>query len=299
MNRSINVPLCGVVLLLALMRTQGQQGPVGAEGSAAAYSDSSEGLQKLLRDTVEAVRSKDTAKEAVLIHTLIMPEDSTWFKDEFGPAFGPRLAAAYQKTSPALEQEIQTVYEGNAQRGWLEPKIFRYADAAAVDSPIDRFLNCMDVVVPLYQTAFNGDHTGYYFAPGSKGPGAKIAAGDIPGYYVYAQGGFRFVPQEILFMLPKERPMRSKMTNSFGDRTSPKTMKKLMELRTKGKVLIHFVLDTDGKIKEINAMEGPSSLKEVFLDEAKQWTFQPTTLDGERVEVEVNLETGFQINGKY
>ena len=109
-------------------------------------------------------------------------------------------------------------------------------------------------------------------------------------------------------MLPKERPiriqldmniMRSKMTNSFADRSSPEMMKKLMELHTSGKVLIHFVLDTNGNIKEINATDGPSSLKELFLVEVKQWTFQPTTLDGEPVEVEVNLETGLQVNGKY
>jgi len=308
-NRWISISLCVVVCFLVLIQSQAQQAPGPIQDSEVVYPDSSQGLQKLLQDTVEALKSKDLAKAAALMNTLIVPADSTWFHDEFGPAFGPRLAAAYQKTKPEMEVEMVTVFKGNAERGWTQPKIFRYDDAATVDSPTDRFLNCMDKVVPLYKTAFDGNRTAYQMGPRTDEPGrSKIIAGDLPGYYVYAQGGFRFVPQEILFMLPKERPiriqldmnvMRSKMTNSFGDRTSPETMKKLMELHTKGKVLIHFVLDTDGKIKEINATEGPSSLREVFLDEAKQWTFQPTTLDGEPVEVEVNLETGFQVNGKY
>jgi len=84
MNRSTRIFLCGVVLSLALVQIQSQQAPGAIQTSEAAYPDGSEGLQKLLRDSVEAVRSKDTTKEAALIHALIMPEDSTWFEDEFG-----------------------------------------------------------------------------------------------------------------------------------------------------------------------------------------------------------------------
>lgn len=307
-NCRIRISIFVVGCFLSTIQFQAQQAPGPIQNSEIVYPDTSQGLQKTLQDIVEALKSKDLAKAAALTNTLIVPADSTWFHDEFGPAFGPRLAAAYQETKPEMEAEMVAVFKGNAERGWTQPKIYRYDDAATVDSPTDRFLNCMDKVVPLYQTAFDGNRTGYTMFPASEGHPARMISGDLPGYYVYAQGGFRFVPQEVLLMLPKERPirvqldmnvMRSKMTNSFRDRTSPETRKKLMELRTKGKVVIHFVLDTDGKIKEINATEGPSSLKEVFLEEAKQWTFQPTTLDGESVEVEVNLETGFQINGKY
>jgi hypothetical protein len=45
-----------------------------------------------------------------------MPDD-TWFTEEFGPAFGPRLAGAYKNMLPTLVAEMQTVYEGNVQRG--------------------------------------------------------------------------------------------------------------------------------------------------------------------------------------
>jgi len=308
MNCSIGISLCVVFLILSPVPFQAQQATGAINGSEAAYPDSSEGLQKMLHETIEAVKSKDTTKEALLIHTLIMPEDATWFKDEFGPAFGPRLAAAYEKTRPSLEQEIQTVFEGNAQRNWSQPKILRYADAAAVESPKDNFLNCMDEVVPLYGTAFNGDRTMYKMAPRPDEPkSSRIVAGDLPGYYVFAKGSFRFVPQEIFFLLPKGRPiriqldmnvMRSKITNNYRE-IANETLKKVMNLHTKGRVVIHFVLDTSGKIKEIDAAEGPTNLREAFLEEVKQWTFEPTTLDGDRVEVEVNCETGVQFNGKY
>ena len=303
--------LCLVLLFMAIV-AQAEQALAPIPKTGASYPDSNEGLQQQLHDTIEAVKLKDVAKETALIRALIMPEDATWFTDEFGPAFGPRLAAAYQKSRATLEQVIQDAYEGNAERDWSQPKIFRYSDPATVDSPTDNFLNCMDVIVPLYQTAFNGKFTAYQLVPKADEPGkSKIASGDLPGYYVYLKGGFRYLPQQMFFMLPDERPiriqldmkiMRSKIRDY--DQIASETFKKLMNLRnagkvTIGKVVIHFVVGTDGKIKEMNAIEGTPDLRDLFLEEVKQWNFEPTRLDGDPVEVGVNLETGVKANGHY
>jgi len=240
-----------------------------------------------------------------------MPEDSTWFKDQFGPAFGPRLAAAYQRAETTLEQEIRTIYEGNILRGWLKPKVFRYEDAARVDSPTDYYLNCMDNVVPLYQTAFDGKHTSYTSRRRPDDPSKnQLIAGDLPGYYIYLRGAFRFIPHEVLELLPKGRPiriqldwdiMRSKLALGSPPLESMETVERLMREHKfiYGKVVIHFVLDVHGRIKDINIEEGSPELSEPFLRAAKQWTFEPTTLDGDAVEVEFNLQTGHQRNGKW
>jgi TonB family protein len=291
--------LPAAVVLLALALATAQQQPVPVQSQEAAYPESSDGLQKFLQDILEAAKSKDTGKETALIRTLGMPEDSAWFQDEFGPAFGARLATAYRKAAPPLEEELRTVYEGNVERGWLKPKILRYADAASVDSPTDHFLNCMEEVVPLYQTAFNGDRTTYQLSrtPSESGR-MRIVAGDLPGYYVYANGGFRFVPQQIFFMLPKERPvriqldmnvMRSKLTNDVRWTYPAEAIRQHIS----GKVVVHLVLDTSGKIKEINLVEGPPILRDVVLQAVRQWSFEPTTLDGDPVEVEMNVEASF------
>src|SRR5256885_7885428 len=88
----------------------------------------------------------------------IFPEGSQWFIEEFGPGFGGSMSRAYRRLAPDLEQEMRAIYEGNVQRGWMEPKIQRYADAAEANSPIDNYLNCMDEVVPRYGTAGNGEY---------------------------------------------------------------------------------------------------------------------------------------------
>src|SRR5207245_9773250 len=79
-----------------------------------------------------------------------------------------------------------------------------------VNAPIDQFLNCMEQIVPLYQTNFNGDSAGFYFSqkPGENG---TQVAGDLDGYFIYDQGAFRFIPTEILLKLPRERPVRIRL----------------------------------------------------------------------------------------
>ncbi len=295
---------CAVVLLLVIQSVSvpAQQDAVTGQPPAAAYPNGVGGLQKLLQDILKASKSKDTTKENELIQTLIMPSDSAWFKDEFGPAFGPRLAAAYQREAATIGQQLQTVYDGNAKRGWLTPKIFQYADAANVNSPIDNFLNCMDEVSPIYQTAFNGVDTRIQLGPPGDGGRLNVIAGDPQGYYVYAKDGFRYIPQQILMMLPKERPiriqldmnvMRSKITNQIKWTYPTEAIKQGI----KGKVVIHLALDTLGRIKEITPVEGPSILSEAVSDAVKQWKFEPTTLDGEPVEVELNVGASFQLGG--
>jgi len=206
MTRCTIVCICAF-LLLVLPLSRGQQTLTGVQDAGISYPATDEGLQRQLQDLVEAAKSKDMASEATLRRALIMPVDSPWFKDQYGPSFGPRLAAAYQRTEPTLETEIRMVFEGNAQRGWLKPKVLRYDDAAAVNSPTDSYLNCMEKVVPLYQTAFNGDRMAVQMGRRPDDPSKyQVIAGDLPGYYVYAGTAFRFVPQEVLQLLQMNAP---------------------------------------------------------------------------------------------
>src|SRR5438132_6805440 len=100
MIRPTRIVCCFVGFLLLLTPSHAQQTSAVGHSDAGVYPDSSEGLQNQLQDILQAVKAKDRTKENALIGALIMPEGSTWFEDEFGPAFGPRLAAAYRKMLP-------------------------------------------------------------------------------------------------------------------------------------------------------------------------------------------------------
>lgn len=299
MIRRVGILFSAVALLFAPMPSQARQG-VPVHSPAPTYENSSDGLLRLLEDILGASRSKDTAKEQALIRSLALPGDATWFEDEFGPAFGPRLAAAYRKAQPALSEEIQSVYDGDAQRGWINPKILRYVDAASANSPVDHFLNCMNEISPLYQTAFRGDRTSFQLGPDPDQPGRmKIVAGDLNGYYVYINASFRYIPQQVLMLLPAERPLRiqlpmSLMQSKVTNKVSWKYPDEAVKEHVKGKVVVQLVLDTNGNIKELTSLEGPPVLSDAVVQALRQWTFEPTTLDGELVEVETKVEVSFQ-----
>ena len=260
---------------------------------AAVYANSPEGLQSLIGDILRAAKEKEPAKEQDLIHSLLIPDGSTWFTDEYGPGFGTSLAAAYERVRPNLEQEIKTVYEGNAKRGWTNPKILRYTDPESANSPVDSFLNCMDEIVPLYTTAFHGDRP-VYFLSISPGRNEGPTRGDLDGYFIYDRGGFRFVPMEILAKLPNERPvciqldwnvMRSKIINQAPVQIPEEAIRNHIS----GQVVVELIVGVDGIIKQSNVVEGNPILSAAVMAAVKQWRFAPTTLDGDPVEVDLRV----------
>jgi len=269
------------------------------KSQSSAYTNTSEGLRKLIGEILRAIEAKDSTKENELIRGLLLPTNSKWLTEEYGPGFGANLAIAYRKLEPTLEGEIKTIYEGNVERGWITPEIRRYTDPESVNAPIDQFLNCMEQIVPLYQTTFQGDSASLYYSqrPGENG---KQVAGDLDGYFVYDQGGFRFIPIEILLKLPKERPvrirldmyvMRSKIINEVRVKVPLEAIKKHIS----GQVVIQLVLDIGGHIKESKVLEGDPILSASVMDAVKQWKFSPTTLDGDPVEVVLDIPMGFNL----
>ena len=46
--------------------------------------DTPEGLQNSIQAILNAAKANDTPTETRLIHGLLLPSDSTWFKDEYG-----------------------------------------------------------------------------------------------------------------------------------------------------------------------------------------------------------------------
>lgn len=271
--------------------------PRTSSDQAEAYPDTQDGLQKQIGDILRAAKEKNTAKEAELIHILVLPSNSQWLTSEYGPGFGGSLAAAYQRGLPGLEDQIKAVYEGNVERGWMKPKLLKYDDPDKTDSPIDRFLNSMNKIVPLYETAFDGDRT-FFMMPLRPGPNAK-PAGDLDGLFIYDQGAFRFIPMNVFMKLPSERPVRIKLdTNVMNSKllSQPHFLypQEAIQKHISGQVLIHILIGTAGNIKEMKAVQGDPILTKAVMDDMKTWRFEPTKLDGDPVEVEVDWGAGFE-----
>lgn len=65
--------------------------------------------------------------------------------------------------------------------------------------------------------------------------------------------------------------------------------------RVQGMVRIQAIIDRDGAIRNLQVLSGPPLLIEVAKQAVQQWRYQPTTLNGEAVEVITEIDVNFTI----
>jgi protein TonB len=60
-----------------------------------------------------------------------------------------------------------------------------------------------------------------------------------------------------------------------------------------GTVVLHAIIAKDGTVQEMQYVSGPTSLAKVAMDAVRQWTYKPTTLQGQPVEVDTTIAVAF------
>ncbi|MGA7914835.1 MAG: TonB family protein [Candidatus Acidiferrales bacterium] len=68
--------------------------------------------------------------------------------------------------------------------------------------------------------------------------------------------------------------------------------------KVEGTIVLHCIIGTDGKVKEVQYVSGPPLLIKTAMDAVRQWTYQPTLLNGEPVEVDTAVSVVFTLGGK-
>jgi protein TonB len=66
--------------------------------------------------------------------------------------------------------------------------------------------------------------------------------------------------------------------------------------RIAGTVRLHVLVAKDGTIEQIEVISGHPLLLQAALDAVRQWTYQPTLLNGEPVEVDTTIDVGFSLS---
>ena len=104
---------------------------------------------------------------------------------------------------------------------------------------------------------------------------------------------------------PKAKPLRVRFGPSYG--TSAKTSlthpqpvypQEAKDKKIQGTVKLHIVIGTDGKVTEADAISGDPLLTQPAVDAVRQWTYRPTLVNGEPVEVDTQVVVIFELNGK-
>jgi protein TonB len=68
------------------------------------------------------------------------------------------------------------------------------------------------------------------------------------------------------------------------------------QLRIQGIVLLEAVISKSGRMEKLHVISGHPFLVQAALDAVSQWTYQPTKLNGEAVEVITTIEVRFTLN---
>lgn len=63
-----------------------------------------------------------------------------------------------------------------------------------------------------------------------------------------------------------------------------------------GKVELEAVIATDGAVKQVRVLSGKSPLTEAAAEAVRQWTYEPTLLNGEPVEVITEITVNFSLS---
>jgi periplasmic protein TonB len=69
------------------------------------------------------------------------------------------------------------------------------------------------------------------------------------------------------------------------------------QARITGQVILHAVIDKDGRVEELEVVSGHPLLVQSALAAVKQWRYQPTLLNGDPVEVDTTITVSFVLGG--
>jgi protein TonB len=80
-------------------------------------------------------------------------------------------------------------------------------------------------------------------------------------------------------------------------KTSPVYPALARQARIQGNVVLHAIIDKDGKVAQLEVVSGHPLLVQAALDAVKQWRYKPTTLNGDPVEVDTTITVTFTMGG--
>ena len=69
------------------------------------------------------------------------------------------------------------------------------------------------------------------------------------------------------------------------------------QARIQGTVVLHAIIDKDGKVAQLEVVSGHPLLVQSALEAVKQWRYKPTLLNGDPVEVDTTIQVSFTMNG--
>jgi TonB family protein len=254
----------------------------------ATYPDSPGGLKALLQDIFAAMKSGNTKKSSQLIASLKLPNHKQWFTQTFGASEGGHLEDVYKKQESENTDHAEKTFDHAAKNGKTQVTVEMF------DKGSDASNRTLHAATEIAITPIS-----IYAARGK-----SVDAGDqgsvFLGNFVYAEGAFRLIENQVFSALSNAPPMRVAIG---GNVLAAKIVHKVQPVypdqaradHVEGTVALHVVVGGDGAVQEASVISGPPALAQAAIDAVKQWRYQPTTLNQKPVEVDTQVKVTFSL----
>jgi TonB family protein len=249
------------------------------------YPESPDGLKKLIEDIFGAVKSGNSEKASSYFSTLTIPDHNAWFVKTFGPAEGPRLETKYEELLPGAPHHISQAFEYALKGDRTVVGVSVMQKPAETSSGLGRaIIEAMVQPTPLYI---------------ADGRSRKEKYPAYIGDFIYVDGGFRYLDQQVSQALSTAPPIRIRVGGNVQlakliHKVDPTYPAETNASHTRGTVVLHVVLATDGTPKEVQIVSGDPVLGKAGVEAVRKWQYQPTLLNGKSVEVDTTITIEFR-----
>jgi TonB family protein len=251
------------------------------------YPETTDGLKAMVGELFTLEQAGDVTRSEAPYATLAIPDHKQWFEKTFGQAEGARLETKYVSSSEFRAGLIRRLVKRAVadKRTLLNVQVFQKPDDTSIVLA-KAILSAMASPVTLYDA---GNTT----SPDDKSP-------FFFGYFVYVDGGFRYLDMNVMRALSTAPPMRTRVGGAvqhakLRHSVQPDYPEEAKKAGIEGTVRLHVILTKEGGIEEIEVVSGQPLLAKAALDAVRLWRYEPTLLNGEPVEVDTMVDVNFQL----
>jgi TonB family protein len=284
-----------VLTTVAGARTAGTPQSTGTVQTTPLYSPSKDGFRSQLDAIVQYYRTGDTTTGRHLIDKLRLPHAEEWFTEHLGPEQSVKLTERYDRLFANFEESLEKTIEAVvADRGSdlvTDLKEGMGESPSDVRRPGAKLSGMVSVKKPnLFYGHFR----------------IIVRKKDSTSWadtFVHEDGAFRFLGFGAWPFWVREDGSegRAPKGGSFSQppilitQVSPIYPLSARASRIEGVVVVHVLIDKEGRVKKADVVDGDPLLTQAALDAVRQWRFKPSTLGGAPAEAEVTVDVNFKL----
>ncbi|MFZ0213641.1 MAG: energy transducer TonB [Candidatus Acidiferrales bacterium] len=279
--------------------------------TAAAYPNSTAGLEQLVWDMVGAQKGGGEQGLAPYLQALALPDSASWFADVFGADNGRQLAVFYDAWSDARNAQISGDLARAVAAQMTDVTAFQFEKAGdpGTTNKDDYFLSLRQHREPLYAVVFKGENGAgmrwtYFVYEGGTfrylGPLAdlRLVAGSAAAQPAEKSGDANTEENSGMALSKRVHIDGTIMQSHLTHRVEPAYPPDALKNRVEGAVALHLVVAPDGSVQTADAVEGNPVFVPSAIAAVRQWRFQPILLNGSPVMVETTITVNFHLTGQ-